>query len=114
MIMATIADFQDENLPYYDSAMGEMTGGQAYKARRYIRDKLVQKANECMWIIKPIPNHSHQSHIVKNEANSFTCDCQNSRIKHNVCSHIQAVILFEKRTASSKDNPPEGIETTRD
>jgi len=95
--MATLMNFMGkEEVIHYDSKIQELHGNQGSKARKLVRDKLVQDNGDGTYRILPIQGYNVSEYRVDWMAQS--CTCQYNTTKGLVCSHLIAVRIFRGGT----------------
>lgn len=93
-----ITDFIKPELPFYDSILQQLKGSIKSKARKFVREKRVYRLDAFTWQVYHIPGYNKTNYFVKMDENGLLrCNCQYHVKTQNVCSHIAAVLLEEKR-----------------
>ena len=75
------------------------------KARRYVRLGKVIKVGFNSWEVLPLENAKTTHRVELHDGRGgryFTCDCQRNKWYGKTCSHILAVINYEKMKKEEK------------
>ena len=80
-------------IQYYDHYTQKLTKPYAYKVKRFIEYKCLEKITDNQWVCKPIPNYNTRTYTISRDFTwqNWKCNCQGFN-KKNFCSHIAALL----------------------